>query len=89
MDHLQWQHIGGKLKWISSGKNVVFGVNSNDDIFYRAGITSSAPAGSHWVHVPGKLAHIDTHGDFVWGVNSANNAFYLTLDHCEGDSIFR
>ena len=65
----------------------MFGVNSNDDIYYRAGITQSAPAGSRWVKVQGKLAQIDTHGDFVWGVNSANNAFYLTLTHCEGEDL--
>ena len=85
--NFQWQHIGGKLKWISSGKDVVFGVNSIDDIYYRAGMTSSAPTGSHWVKVPGKLAQIDTQGDYVWGVNSANNAFYLILDHCEGTKV--
>ena len=76
---LQWQHIAGKLKWISSGNDLVFGVNSNDDIFYRAGISSSKPAGTNWVKVPGKLSQIDSNGDEVWGANSAMNAFSLDI----------
>ena len=83
-DTPQWNKVAGKLKWISSGKSVVFGVNSADDIFYRVGITESVPIGTHWVQVPGKLSQIDTYEDFVWGVNAGQIPFFLTLDHCEG-----
>ena len=59
---------------------MVFGVNSNDDIFYRAGITKSTPTGTNWVKVAGKLSQIDSEGNKVWGVNSASNAFTLDIE---------
>lgn len=37
-DRSTWKHIPGKLKQIDSGfGNIVYGVNSNDDIFCRIG----------------------------------------------------
>ena len=64
---------------------MVFGVNSNDDIFYRGGISPSTPAGTNWVRVPGKLSQIDTEGDKVWGANSAFNAFTLDIEREYGN----
>ena len=38
LDTLIWKHIPGKLKQIDSGfGNIVYGVNSNDDIYCRTG----------------------------------------------------
>ena len=76
---LQWEHIGGKLKWISSGKDIVLGVNSNDDIFFRHGISAGTPAGTGWTHLGGKLSQIDTYGTTVLGVNSGRNAYQLSF----------
>ena len=72
----QWEHIGGKLKWISSGKDIVFGVNSNDDIFFRHGISAQTPVGTGWTKVGGKLSQIDTYGMTVVGANSGLNAYH-------------
>ena len=80
----QWEHIPGKLKWISAGQHVVFGVNSNDDIFYREGMSRSTPTGSRWVKVGGKLAQIDTVDNNVWGVNTAGDAFSLDITRSSG-----
>ena len=63
---------------------MVFGVNSNDDIFYRAGISPSSPAGAHWARVPGKLSQIDTHENVVVGANSVHNTFSLTITRTPG-----
>ena len=80
---IQWQHIGGKLSWISAGSNIVFGVNSAGNIFYRSGITESAPAGTSWVRVPGGLRQIDTYQGEVWGSNSNDDVFKLRIS-CSG-----
>ena len=82
--NFQWQHIGGKLNWISSGKDIVFGVNRNGGIFYRAGMSSSSPVGTSWVRVPGKLSQVDTHDSKVVGANSDQNTFSLTITHTPG-----
>jgi hypothetical protein len=76
---LQWEHVQGKLKWITSGKDVVFGVNSKDDIFFRHGISASTPAGTGWSSVGGKLSQIDTYGFTVVGANSGLNVYHLSF----------
>ena len=83
----QWEHIGGKLKWISSGKNLVIGVNSNDDIYFRHGISSSSPAGSGWTRIGGKLSQIDTYGVTIVGANSGLNAYHLTFKETASMSL--
>ena len=65
----------GKLKWVGSGRNILVGVNSNDDIFYRAGMSAANPTGTKWVQVSGKLMQIDIHENEVVGTNSANNIY--------------
>ena len=71
----------GKLKWIASGTDVVVGVNSDDDIFYREGITSDNPTGTKWHKVEGKLMNIDIEEGEVVGTNSANNIFRFLHVH--------
>jgi len=65
-----WVHIGGKLKYVSVGGNAgqyVWGVNSNDDIFFRSG------RGGTWQGVGGKLKQVEVGDDgWVWGVNVHN-----------------
>ena len=65
-----WQRIAGGLKWISSGDDIVWGVNAADQIYYREGISASNPAGTGWVQVAGGLKQIDSFKGTVWGVNS-------------------
>ena len=54
---------------------MVVGVNSDDDIYEREGITSDNPTGTGWHKVPGKLMNIDIEEGEVVGTNSANNIF--------------
>ena len=67
------------MKWISSGKDIVLGVNSNDDIYFRHGISASTPAGTGWTRIGGKLAQIDTYGLTVVGANSGLNGYHLAF----------
>ena len=62
----------GKLKWVGSGRNILVGVNSNDDIYYRAGMSATNPTGTKWVKVSGKLMQIDVYENEVVGTNSGN-----------------
>ena len=71
-EHFQWTHIGGKLKWISSGRNVVVGVNSGDNIYYRTGMSAGTPTGSGWKHIGGKLMMIEIYENEVVGTNSGH-----------------
>ena len=68
----QWIHIPGKLKWISSGRNVVIGVNSGNNIYYRKGMSSGRPTGTGWVHIPGKLMMVEIYENQVVGTNSGH-----------------
>lgn len=49
-----WTQISGSLKNISISKGVLYGVNSNDDIFYCANYKN----GGIWIQVPGKLMQV-------------------------------
>ena len=71
----QWTHVPGKLKWISSGRGVVVGVNSRNNIYYRSGLSSGTPTGGAWVQIPGKLKMIDIYEDQVVGTNPGNVIF--------------
>lgn len=68
-----WQHIGGKLKYVSVGGDsgqFVWGVNVNNDIYFRAGL------GGGWQHIGGKLMQIEVdNGGVVQGVNGNHNIY--------------
>merc|ERR1711939_534213 len=68
----RWRHIAGKLKQVSVGLGGhVWGVNRNDDIFYRNGV------GGRWKHIAGKLKQISVGSSGrVWGVNRNDDIFY-------------
>jgi len=70
-----WTKVAGALKWISSGKGTVVGVNGGDSIYYRKAVSSSNPTGTRWEKVSGKLMQIDVDGDQVVGVNSVHNIY--------------
>ncbi|PVD26561.1 hypothetical protein C0Q70_14238 [Pomacea canaliculata] len=65
-----WQMVDGKLTQISAGPSGVWGVNANDDIFYREGTYGGhVTMGSGWTNVPGTLAYITSGSEVVVGVN--------------------
>ena len=72
-----WTLVFGGLTQITSGPyGVVYGVNSNDDIYCRTGITDSNPKGTGWKHIGGKLKYVSCGGLGCWGVNSGNQIFF-------------
>ena len=64
-----WEKVDGSLKQISVAKDgSIWGVNSNDDVFYRNGST--------WGNIPGKFQSVSVAADgTVMGIASFNN-FY-------------
>ena len=82
--HHQWQPIGGRLKWISSGENIVVGVNSNNDIFNRQGISQSNPFGTDWVQISGQLVNIDIFQNGLYGTSDNMHAYQTAYQQPEG-----
>ncbi|XP_053135851.1 uncharacterized protein LOC128338019 [Hemicordylus capensis] len=73
---LPWVNIEGKLKYLSCGSLGCWGVNSNDNIYFRHGVTPDSCSGSRWQQVPGGLSMIEVSTDgAVYGVNSAGNVY--------------
>ena len=69
--------MDGALKYVSSGNDVVIGVNANDEIFQRLGITAANPTGVNWSMQSGQLKVVDTLNIWKnWGVNSADAIFH-------------
>lgn len=65
-----WVHIVGGLTHVTVGKSGVWGVNENDEIFYRQGVTLGTPYGTGWKKLPGALKQIDAGSSgVVYGVN--------------------
>ena len=83
-DTASWKKISGALKQIDSGpKGFVCGVNSNDQIFCRTGITDANLDGSGWTALDGSLKYISCGEYGHWGVNKDNQIFFR-----EGISAF-
>ena len=61
---------------MSVGPAGVWGVNANDEIFYRTGtFGNEASAGSGWEKTDGKLKQISSGDNVVWGVNANDDIF--------------
>ncbi|XP_078684312.1 uncharacterized protein LOC144917857 [Branchiostoma floridae x Branchiostoma belcheri] len=75
-----WQQIARQLmKFVSVGRSGVWGVDSNDRIYYRTGTyQNEASPGTGWVLIDGALKQISSGNNIVWGVNS-NDDIYIRL----------
>ena len=72
-----WQQVDGNLKHVTvSNKGYVWGVNANDEVFHRQGITSCNVDGSFWRQIDGSLKQISNGKSGVWGVNANDEIFY-------------
>ncbi|XP_046879782.1 fish-egg lectin-like [Hypomesus transpacificus] len=74
---LNWRNIPGRLKYYSCGPYSCWGVNSNDYIFVRKGVSSFNCEGEGtWQGVPGRLSMIEVGSDgSVYGVNSVGDVY--------------
>ncbi|XP_048476550.1 fish-egg lectin-like, partial [Rhincodon typus] len=71
-----YNHISGKLTYYSCGLYGCWGVNANNDIYFRSNVTPGQCIGSIWVLIRGKLSMIETGTDgSVYGVNSDAKVF--------------
>ena len=73
-----WIKIDGKLKQISSGEYGVWGVNANDEIFYRKGVNNYNLKGDIWEKVSGGLKYIENGIYGIWGVN-CNDEIWIRI----------
>ena len=79
--HACWKHSEGHLIHVSVGPAGVWGVNHDENIFYKAG-TYQDPEGfgsgeaSGWQAVSGWLKQTDVGTDIVWGVKGVQNIYH-------------
>ena len=72
-----WMQTDGKLKHVTvSPRGFVWGVNRNDEVFHRQGITNCNVDGSFWKQIDGSLKQISNGRSGVWGVNANDQIFY-------------
>jgi len=72
-EHMEWVHIGGSLKQISAGKAGVWGVNRNDDLYYRMGtFGDNGSSGFRWQMIGGiKMTWVAVGTNFIVGITPA------------------
>ncbi|KAI8520941.1 hypothetical protein Bbelb_006950, partial [Branchiostoma belcheri] len=71
-----WEQQQGLMKYVSVGAAGVWGVDSNNDIFYRTGtFGNEASSGSGWEQVQGNLKQVSSGDNIVWGVNVNDDVF--------------
>ncbi|XP_073457365.1 fish-egg lectin-like [Aquarana catesbeiana] len=71
-----WTPLEGSLKYYSCGPLGCWGVNSNDNIYFRQSVSPTACQGSQWQLIEGALKMIEVGTDgSVYGVNSAGNVY--------------
>ena len=73
----QISQVSGSLKYISSGDDIVVGVNANDEIYRRDGISRQNPTGTSWTKLNGGLKVVDAFNrKTLWGVNSRDYIYH-------------
>ena len=66
------------MEHVSSGRNIVIGVNAKNEIYKRRGITDDLPTGTSWVKIPGELKGVDAHArGQIWGVDVEDKVYYF------------
>ena len=62
--------MDGELIHATVGKSSVWGVNQDDQIYFRLGVTPDTPYGTRWRQLDGRLRQIDAGSSgVVYGVN--------------------
>ena len=85
--YADWELIPGNLKQITVGHMGVFGIDSDEVVYYRKGTHKNpTSAGSDWQEIAGKLSYISSGRNAVLGVNSRSEIFSMenvafTKDH--------
>lgn len=75
----KWTRVPGKLKYISCGEYGIWGVNKENEVYFREGVTRSNPSGLKWRRVGGRLRQIEAGKDGqVWGVGTSGRVYVRT-----------
>ncbi|XP_075046063.1 uncharacterized protein LOC142106910 [Mixophyes fleayi] len=83
---LNYNSIEGSLKYYSCGPFGCWGVNKDNKIFYRYGVTPTACQGSRWQQIPGGLVMVEVGADgSVYGV--AEGSVYKRDGICANNPI--
>lgn len=77
---LQWVLVPGKLKSISCGSDVVVGVDSDNNILYREGMSTDQPTGSSWRRKQGTLTQVEVYRDKFFGITEGGVIIQQPLD---------
>ncbi|XP_041427682.1 fish-egg lectin-like [Xenopus laevis] len=73
---LPYVHIEGKLKHYACGPLGCWGINSDNEIYYRNHVTPSSCKGTAWSKVEGSLIMVEVGTDgSVFGVNSEGSVY--------------
>jgi len=73
--HNKWHKMDGGLKYVSctNNGNHIWGVNDNDDIYFRKGKNDK------WTKIDGKLKCVAAGGAMgqqIWGCNSSDDIYH-------------
>lgn len=55
--------------------DLMWGLNANNGIFVRSGISGADPVGTEWLRVPGQLELVSVGEGCVWGINMNGGIF--------------
>ncbi|CAH2318885.1 Hypothetical predicted protein [Pelobates cultripes] len=73
---LPFIQLDGSLKYYSCGRYSCWGVNSNNDIFYRLNVSPNDCKGSEWRQVDGNMIMVEVATDgSVYGINTIGNVY--------------
>ncbi|XP_071804386.1 uncharacterized protein [Asterias amurensis] len=75
-----WSQISGRLLKYISSSDMIYGVNSVDEIVYRQGVSSFTPKGAGWQVVPGSLKQVESLSHVVWGIDAQLMVFVKETD---------
>ncbi|DAZ99891.1 TPA: hypothetical protein N0F65_008634 [Lagenidium giganteum] len=65
-----WRKLDGSLKWVTVWGDNLWGVNSDNDVFY-----GSSVGDANWVQLQGKFAQIVSDGKQICAINADGDAF--------------
>ncbi|XP_069802791.1 fish-egg lectin-like [Dendropsophus ebraccatus] len=73
---LSYNQLEGNLKYYSCGLYGCWGINSNNNIYYRYDVQPTSCRGSRWQQIDGSLVKVEVGTDgSVYGVNSQGNVY--------------
>ena len=67
------------MEHVSSGKEIVIGVNAKNEVYKRRGVSRKLPTGASWAKIPGELKMADAYARLrIWGVDMDDKVYYFS-----------